>query len=93
MARWHSRLGHPTFPIIHRVISSNKLPCVREDREESVCDACQQAKSHQLLYPKSPSVSKFHLDLIFSDVWGPALDSVGRNKYYMSFIDDHSKSV
>jgi histone deacetylase 1/2 len=31
--------------------------------------------------------------LIFSDVWGPAPDSVGRNKYYVSFIDDHSKFV
>jgi hypothetical protein len=38
-------------------------------------------------------VSQFPLDLIFSDVWGPAPDSVGRNKYYVSFIDDHSKFV
>jgi histone deacetylase 1/2 len=58
-----------------------------------VCDACQQAKSHQLPYPKSSSISKFSLDLIFSDVWGPAPDSIGRNKYYVSFIDDHSKFV
>jgi histone deacetylase 1/2 len=28
---------------------------------------------------------------VFSDVWGPATDSVGRNKYYVSFIDDYSK--
>jgi histone deacetylase 1/2 len=31
------------------------------------------------------------LDLIFSDVWGPAPTSVGKNNYYVSFIDDHSK--
>jgi len=24
-------------------------------------------------------------------VWGPAIDSVGRNKYYVSFVDDFSK--
>jgi hypothetical protein len=53
-----------------------------------VCDACQQAKSHQLPYPKSSSVSKFPLDLVFSDVWGPAPDFAGRNKYYVSFIDE-----
>jgi hypothetical protein len=80
-ARWHNRLGHPAIPIVHRVISQNKLPCVREDRQDTICDACQQAKSHQLPYPKSLSVSKFPLDLIFSDVWGPAPDSFGRNKY------------
>jgi histone deacetylase 1/2 len=90
-ARWHSRLGHPAFPIVSRVVSKNNLPCAREDRPDMVCDACQQAKSHQLPYPKSSSISQFPLDLIFSDVWGPAPDSFGRNKYYVSFIDDHSK--
>jgi hypothetical protein len=56
-----------------------------------VCDACQQTKSHQLPYPKSDSVSKSLLELVFSDVWGPARDSIGRNKYYVSFINDFSK--
>jgi hypothetical protein len=36
---------------------------------------------------------KAPLDLIFSNVWGPALKYVGRNKYYVSFIDDFSKFV
>jgi histone deacetylase 1/2 len=93
MARWHGRLGHPALPIVHRVISLNNLPCAREDRQQSVCDACQQAQSHQLPYPKSYSVSQSPLDLIFSDVWGAAPNFVGRNKYYVSFIDDHSKFV
>jgi hypothetical protein len=64
-SRWHSRLGHPSFPIVHKVVSENNLPCAREATVGSVCDACQQAKSHQLPYPKSSSVSKFPLDLIF----------------------------
>jgi hypothetical protein len=57
----------------------------------SACDACQQAKSHQLPYPVSTSVSSAPLQLIFSDVWGPALDSFGRKNYYVRFIDDFSK--
>jgi histone deacetylase 1/2 len=56
-----------------------------------VCDACQQGKSHQLPYPKSASVSNNPLDLVFSDVWGPAPTFVGRNNYYVSFIGDFSK--
>jgi histone deacetylase 1/2 len=56
-----------------------------------VCDSCLKAKSHQLPYPKSTSVSRAPLDLIFSDVWGPAPTSVGRHTYYVSFIDDYSK--
>jgi histone deacetylase 1/2 len=90
-AKWHSRLGHPSFPIVKQIIHSNKLPCLDESSNESVCNACQQAKSHQLPYPKSTSVSTVPLELIFSDVWGPASESVGRKQYYVSFIDDFSK--
>jgi hypothetical protein len=39
----------------------------------------------------STSVSSKPLELIFSDVWGPAPDSIGRKKYYVSFIDDFGK--
>jgi histone deacetylase 1/2 len=58
-----------------------------------VCDACLQAKCHQFPFPKSSSVSSNPLDLIHSDVWGPASDSVGAKRYYVSFIDDYSKFV
>jgi hypothetical protein len=66
--RWHNRPGHASTPIISKVISKNNLPCLDEPNKESVCDACQKAKSHQLLYPKSHSVSRKPLDLVFSDV-------------------------
>jgi hypothetical protein len=56
-----------------------------------MCDACQQVKSHQLPYPISSSSSKAPLELIFSDVWGPACTSIGNYKYYVSFIDDFSR--
>lgn len=52
-----------------------------------------QGKSHQLPYAVSTSVSSSPMDLIFSDVWGPAPTSVGRHSYYVSFIDDFSKFV
>jgi histone deacetylase 1/2 len=81
-SRWHSRLGHPSFPIVERVSDENS---------SSVCDSCLKAKSHQLTYLKSTSVSRAPLDLIFTDVWGPAPISVGRHTYYVSFIDDYSK--
>lgn len=88
-SRWHSRLGHPSSVIVRYVLSKNKLSY--EPSSESVCDPCQQAKSHQLPYPISTSVSTAPLQLIFSDVWGPTPISVGRFSYYVSFIDDCSK--
>jgi hypothetical protein len=31
------------------------------------------------------------LELVYSDAWGHAPDSVGVKRYYVSFIDDNSK--
>lgn len=67
------------------------IPFIRDSNMHAVCDACQKGKSHQLPYPHSFSVSLSPLELVFSDVWGPAPTSVGRNNYYVSFIDDFSK--
>jgi histone deacetylase 1/2 len=44
-----------------------------------------------LPYPISTSVSTVPLEQIFSDVWGPAITSVNKHLYYVSFIDDFSK--
>ncbi|WVZ83847.1 hypothetical protein U9M48_030944 [Paspalum notatum var. saurae] len=90
-SRWHSRLGHPSFQVVKYILRNNSLPSCSDENIESVCDSCQRAKSHQLPYSKSNSVSNSPLELIFSDVWGPAPTSVGRHNYYVSFIDDFSK--
>uniref|UniRef100_A0A8R7VE00 Retrovirus-related Pol polyprotein from transposon TNT 1-94 n=1 Tax=Triticum urartu TaxID=4572 RepID=A0A8R7VE00_TRIUA len=89
--RWHDRLGHASFSLVENLLRKNNLPFVGERHNETICDSCQKAKSHQLPYPTSSSVSTKPLQLIFSDVWGPAPTSVGRHTYYVSFIDDFSK--
>jgi histone deacetylase 1/2 len=72
-------------------LEKNKLPCESFSSHESVCDSCQKAKIHQLPYDRSNNISNSPLELIYSDVWGPAPISVGRHAYYVSFIDDFSK--
>jgi hypothetical protein len=88
--RWHSHLGHPAIPIVQRVIRKFDLPCLVQEEKDSVYNACQQTKIHQLPYPKSTSRSSKSLELIFSDVWGRAPESFGRYKYYVIFIDGYS---
>jgi hypothetical protein len=56
-----------------------------------LCDACARAKAHQFLHFLSSHRACTPLELIFSDVWGLAIDSFGHKKYYVSFIDDYSK--
>jgi hypothetical protein len=90
-SRLHACLGHPSSSIVKLVLSKNSLPVISNSSPESICDACQQGKCHQLLYHVSTSISKGPLELIFSDAWGPACDSIGRYKYYLTFIDDYSK--
>jgi histone deacetylase 1/2 len=61
------------------------------NNQTSVCDASQRAKSRQLPYSTSHHVSTMPLELIHSDVWGPAIASSGGYKYYVSFVDDYSR--
>jgi transposase InsO family protein len=58
-----------------------------------VCDACQCGKAHQLPFPSSDHVSHAPLEIIHTDVWGPALPSVHNSKFYVSFVDDYSRFV
>ena len=90
-SRWHNWLGHPSFAVVQHVLSKNHIPFVFESNKDIVRDACQKGNSHQLLYPKSTSVSSSPLELVFSYLWGPASTSIGKNNFYVSFIDDFSK--
>jgi hypothetical protein len=93
LSQWHSLLGHPSYSIVSQIVSNNKLYTSSDSTITSVCDACQQGKSHQLPYPSSFSIFANPIELVFSDVWGPAPESVDREKYYVSFIDDYSKFI
>jgi hypothetical protein len=68
LTRWHDHLGHPAFQVVQRVLREFDLPFQQEQNKYFVCGPCQQAKSHQLPYPKSTSVSSHPLELVFSSV-------------------------
>jgi hypothetical protein len=81
---WHRRLGHLSSFIVQQVLRKNKIAHTPESTPYFY-DSCQLAKSHQLPYPISTSVSTVPLEQEFSDVWGPAPLSVGKHAYYVSF--------
>ncbi|KAL9443488.1 hypothetical protein AB3S75_016782 [Citrus x aurantiifolia] len=86
----HQRLGHPSSKILNHVIkacSSFKLD--NKTKTFDFCDACQIGKMHKLHFPASVIKTKFPLDILHTDLWGPApvVSSQGY-RYYVSFVDD-----
>jgi hypothetical protein len=91
LPQWHYCLGHPTFRLVQQVVAHHKLP-LSSNKAPVLCSACQQAKSHGLPFARSTSRASRPLEIIHSDVWGPApVSSVDGFRYYVSFLDDFSK--
>lgn len=88
--QWHCRLGHPASPIIQHILCRHDLPS-EHLHNNAVCDACQQGKSHQLPFSLSTRATSKPLQIIYSDVWGPAQVSTSGHKYYVSFVDAFSR--
>ena len=56
------------------------------------CNACCLGKIHKFLFPISETVYDSPLQLIHSDLWGPApIVSSNEYKYYIHFIDAYSR--
>lgn len=88
---WHCKLGHPSIRLVKSILFFNKHP-VSQNKNFPLCNSCQQAKSHNLPFYLSSSCSQSHLDLIFSDVWGPShVPSVEGYRYYVTFLDNYRK--
>jgi hypothetical protein len=66
---WHKRLGHPHSKVLQKIINSNHLPVTHSKVDSTVCIDCQLAKSRQLPFPKSQTVTHSPLELVHSDIW------------------------
>lgn len=64
---WHQRHGHPSSTIVSANLQSYNISSV-SNKDPHICDACQQAKIHQLPYSLSSRQSSAPLELIHSDV-------------------------
>ncbi|MCO5583147.1 hypothetical protein L7F22_037055 [Adiantum nelumboides] len=61
---------------------------------QQVCAACQLGKQAKWSFPQERHVSKNVLELIHSDVWGPAKNTSMRScRFHVTFIDDCSRKV
>ena len=84
---WHNRLGHPTPRIFNLLVSGNKIVCTSR-RSLTHCQACPLGKSFHLSLRPTGHKTSAPLDLIFSDVLGPApMFSSDGFHYFVIFVD------
>ncbi|GLU14187.1 hypothetical protein SLE2022_307710 [Rubroshorea leprosula] len=87
---WHSRLGHTSVGKLRPLISRGLLGSV--PNESVHCVSCQSAKQPALSFSSSHSHSTAPFDLVHSDVWGPSpTPTTGGSRYFVLFIDDHTR--
>ncbi|GJW10884.1 putative RNA-directed DNA polymerase [Tanacetum coccineum] len=91
---WHHRLGHVGYDKLELMMKRGLvtgLPKL-EVRRDIVCAGCQYGKTHQELFHSSSYRARAPLDLVHSDVWGPAKHaSIKGLRYAVTFIDDYSR--
>ena len=92
---WHYRLGHANEQTIKdmahkQLVTGIILP---KQAQLSFCEGCITGKMTRLPYRSVGEIrSKRKLRLVHSDVCGPMpTESIGGNKYFVTFIDDFSR--
>ncbi|KAH9769651.1 retrovirus-related pol polyprotein from transposon RE1 [Citrus sinensis] len=86
----HQRFGHPSKHVLKCILSSLSLPCPTSIPD--FCDACQYGKIHQFPFYSTGIKTKAPLELVHTDLWGPApMLSLQGYRYYISFVDDYSR--
>ena len=91
---WHNRLGHISHKGLQVLASKGLLPKVKSV-ETDFCENCMLGKQKRVSFSKAGRELKTEkLDLVHSDVWGPApVQSFGGSRYYVTFIDDSTRKV
>ncbi|KAM6582045.1 hypothetical protein CsatB_009047 [Cannabis sativa] len=88
---WHNRLGHPSKQIVQSVMAKCNITPINKNTFD-LCTACCLGKHHKLPYSNSDTVYTAPLQLLHTDLWGPApMVSSNGYRYYISFVDAYSR--
>ncbi|MCO5600009.1 hypothetical protein L7F22_054117 [Adiantum nelumboides] len=94
---WHKRIGHANVQRLKTMQSQELvtgLLVFKVVDMQKVCEACQFGKQAKASFLHDKHVNKNVLELVHSDVWGPAKTvSMGGCGFYVTFIDDHTRKV
>ena len=86
---WHARLGHASFKYLCQLFPLLNKSCQQENFK---CVVCELSKHIRSSYIPRMSRAPSPFDIIHSDVWGPSpVTSLTGHRYYVTFIDDHTR--
>ncbi|KAL2228761.1 UNVERIFIED_CONTAM: Retrovirus-related Pol polyprotein from transposon TNT 1-94 [Sesamum indicum] len=91
---WHNRLGHMSEKGMNVLKSKGRLPELKsmEVGHYEHCVFGKQKRVSFLTTGRTPR--KETLELVHTDLWGPApVSSLGGSTYYMTFVDDSTRKV
>ena len=90
---WHKQLAHMSEKVLH-ILAKNSLIPFAKGMSLKPWDYYLFGKQHRVSF-SIPSTRKPNvLDLIYSNVCGPIdMESLGGNKYFVTFIDEASRKV
>ncbi len=93
---WHQRLGHLNNQYINKLIEKEMATGIKIPKSEylSFCEGCIDGKIRRSPFKLVGAIrSQRKLELVHSDVCGPmSVESLGGHKYFVTFIDDYSRS-
>ena len=69
---WHLRLGHPNVIALRKTLSACNISLGNKKFDVSFYKACQYGKQHRLSFKHSETKISKSLEIIHSDLWGPA---------------------
>lgn len=88
---WYKILGHTSKKVLSQILNSYNLK-MSLNNENDFCDACQMGKSHKLPFNSSKTHTSKPLELVYTDLWGPAsIMSSSGYRFYISFVDNFSR--
>ena len=90
---WHKWLTHMSKKALQLLAKESLIPMAK-DKSSNPYDDCLFGKQHKVSFQKNSTQKLEKLELVYSDVCRPMeVDSLGGNKYFVTFIDDASRKT
>ena len=89
----HQRLAHIGNEYIENTLLNTEGISAIETTVSTPCESCLKAKLHRNRGQNSISNSTRPIELIHTDISGPYTPSINHKRYYISYIDDYTRSI